>query len=300
MRARRGNLIIATAALALAALGVVLARRTSRAPGHVVRTGTFSNGIEFEAVGSGSRTMLLLPGGPGVNRVIWARAGARLVRPLAEAGFTVWRLRRRRGMPPGHTIADMADDVAHVIEEEFHGHVEAVVGVSYGGLVAQHLAARHPASVGHVVLDASAATITDEGREADRRFGEALGHGRFGEAGQALLGISPGDSPWSTRHLLGLLLGRVAASSGNNLPDVLIETQAEMDFDARPVLHQITSPVLLIAGDKDTYFSQDAVEETARLIPDCTVVWYRGADHGKTAMNRRVPRDVIAFVGHDR
>jgi len=299
MRARRMALIMAAAAGAV--LGGVAVWRKTRASRPEVRTGTFSNGIEYDAVGSGPRTMLFLPGGPGIIRMVWARVSTRLLRPLAAAGFTVWRLKRRRDMPPGHTINDMADDVAHVIEEDFGGRVDLVVGASYGGLIALYLAARHPASVGHVVLDASAATATDEGLEADRKYGEALGHGRFAEAGEALLEeMAPGDRLRPMRRLLGPLLGRMLASSGNNLPDVLVETQAEMGVDARPVLPQITAPVLLIAGDQDMFLTREIVEETARLIPDCTLVWYEGLDHGKTALNKRVPGDVLAFVNRDR
>jgi pimeloyl-ACP methyl ester carboxylesterase len=224
--------------------------------------------------------------------------GSGIFRPLAAAGFTVWRLSRRRNMPPGHSIADMADDVAHVIDSgAFGGHVDAVVGLSYGGTIALLLAARHPDAVGRVALVASSAAITDEGKAADRRYGEALGHGRFTEAAQALLEeIAPGDRLRSPRRLLAPVLGRMLATSGYNLPDVLVETQAEMDVDARPVLHQITAPVLIIAGDQDIFFTPDIVDETTRLIPDCTVVRYQGRGHGGTASDKRVPDDVIDFL----
>lgn len=295
MRMRRMALGIAAAAGAV--LGAVLVRRSRSAPAPEFRTGTFSNGIEYDAVGTGPRTMIFLPGGPGIVRMAWARVSSRLLRPLADAGFTVWRLKRRRDMPPGHTIADMADDVAAVIDERFGGHVDVVLGVSYGGLIGLYLAARHPATVGRLVLDASAATSTDDALEVDRRYGEALGHGRFAEAGEVLLeGMAPGDRLRPVRRVLGPLLGRMLASSGNNLPDVLVETHAEMGVDARPVLPQITAPVLIIAGDQDPFLPRGIVEETARLIPDCTLIWYEGMDHGKTATNKRVPGDVLGFV----
>lgn len=69
-----------------------------------------------------------------------------------------------------------------------------------------------------------------------------------------------------------------------------------MDVDARPVLHQITAPVLVIAGDQDIFFTRDNVEETTRLIPDCTVVWYEGRGHGGTGSDKRVPRDLTTFL----
>lgn len=278
-------------------------RRKTWAPRPAFRTGTFENGIEWAAIGEGPRTMLFLPGGPGTVRMtgLWAQAGIGMFRPLARAGFTVWRLSRRRNMPPGHTVADMADDVAHVIDAAFGGHVDAVAGLSFGGPIALYLAARHPGSVGRVALVASSAAITEQGKETDRRYGEALGHGRFTEAGKALLEeIAPGDRMRALRRLVGPLAGRMLAASGYNLPDVLIETQALMDFDARPVLPQITAPVLIIAGDRDIFATRGMVEETARLIPDCSLVWYEGLGHGKTGTSKRVPGDILAFVNRGR
>lgn len=290
--------MILTGGAAAAAITVIAMRRKGAPPR--VRTGTFSNGIEYAAIGDGPRTLLFLPGGPGTVPFagIWARLGTGMFRPLVESGFTVWRLTRRRGMPPGHTVADMADDVAHVIADAFGGHVDAVAGLSYGGTIALLLAARHPDAVGRVALVASSAAITDVGKETDRRYGEALGHGRFTEAAAMLLEemLPPGRPRRRAQHLLAPVFGRVLAASGYNLPDVLIETRAEMDVDARPVLHQIAAPVLIIAGDQDIFFTPDIVEETTRLISDCTVVWYEGRSHGGTASDKRVPGDVLAFL----
>jgi pimeloyl-ACP methyl ester carboxylesterase len=86
------------------------------------------------------------------------------------------------------------------------------------------------------------------------------------------------------------------ASSGNNLPDVLVETAAVMDVDTRPVLSQITAPVLLIFGDKDTSFAPDIVEETAQLIPDCTLIRYQERGHGGAAWDKRTPGHILEFI----
>lgn len=301
MRARR-TILIPTAAAGVA-LGVVAAWRKTQAPPPKVRSGTFANGIEYLATGDGPQNVLVFPGGPGTPRFagIWSRVGSGMFRPLAEAGYTVWRLTRRRGMPPGHTVADMADDVARVIADAFGGHVDAVVGISFGGTIALQLAARHPGVVGRVALVASSATISERAKESTRRYGEALGHGRFTEAARASLDdLPPGRSTRWVWRLLAALLGRVLAASGFNLPDVLVETQAAIDVDARPDLHQIAAPVLIIVGDKDIAFTRDIVEETTRLIPDCTLIRYEGLREEGTLWDKRVPRDLLTFVNRDR
>lgn len=262
-----------------------------------VRTGSFSNGIAYDAFGSGPRTLIFLPGGPGIARMAWTRIRRTLLEPLAGGGCTVWRLTRRRGMPEGHTVEDMADDVAQVIDEGFEGHVDAVVGLSMGGLIAQFLAARHPDVMDRVVLLSAAATPTAEALESTRRAGEAMGHGRYREAGAAFWeDVIPGDRLGFVRRLLGVPMGRMLARSGNNPSDVLVETAAVMNVDARPVLSRITVPALLIRGDKDRDFSPEIVEETVRLIPDCTQIRYQNSGHGGAAWDKRTPRHILDFI----
>jgi len=294
MHARRTAIALAaTATLAAVAVGVV-ARRRAAAPTVPVRTGTFPNGVEYAALGSGPRTMIFLPGGPGTPP--WDRAQARGFLPAYATGeFTVWWLSRRRNMPPGHSIADMADDVAQVIAE-LGGRVDAVVGASYGGLIALYLAARHRESVGKVVLLGSTAVIPEETKALDRRFGEALGNGRFTEAGEAGLEEMPVRSPL-LRRLLAPIVGRMLASWHLNRPDVLVEMEAEMAYDARPILPKVTAPVLIVAGTGDFLLPREAIEETARGLRDCTVIWHDGENHVRTIKGKRAVGEVLEFLG---
>lgn len=141
------------------------AHRWSRAAKPDVRSGTFSNGIAYDTIGTGPRTAIFLPGGPGIVPMAWRRIGRTLLEPLAAGGCTVWRLTRGRDLPAGHTLPDMADDVAQVIEENFGGRVDAVIGLSMGGMITQLLAARHPDAMDRVVL-LSAATGAQAGMRA--------------------------------------------------------------------------------------------------------------------------------------
>ena len=78
--------------------------------------------------------------------------------------------------------------------------------------------------------------------------------------------------------------------------DVLTEARAEFAFDARAVLPLIRPPVLLLCGGRDAFFPRTVAEETAQLIPDCTLIVYERWGHIRAGSSRRVPRDVLAFV----
>jgi pimeloyl-ACP methyl ester carboxylesterase len=54
-------------------------------------------------------------------------------------------------------------------------------------------------------------------------------------------------------------------------------------------------PVLLICGDRDRFIPRDAAEETAKLIPGCTLIWYKGG-HLRAGSSRRVADDILAFA----
>lgn len=124
------------------------------------------NGILYVTWGSGPKTLVVLPGGPrsALPKGMWLRLPRRLSAPHVKAGFIVWIVGRRRHMPPGHTVASMADDYAQVITREFGGWVDLVVGETYGGTVAQYLAAFHPSCFGHVALIVTAAGASDWAR----------------------------------------------------------------------------------------------------------------------------------------
>lgn len=297
MRARRTALVLSAAVLGAAA--ALARRRRGRPPLPGLMTATSPNGMEYVAVGTGSRSVLLIPGGPGSGlpspSMLHFMAGT--IRPYLDAGFTVWFVSRRRGMPSGHTLSDIGDDYAQFIADELGGQAEVVVGESYGGMVALYLAADHPDRLGHLALVCSAATLTDWGADFDRRFGEALGTGRDTEVGAAVLELGLGGERWRwLRRGLAPLVGRLAAARTYPPEDALVEAEAERDYDARPVLPRITVPTLLICGDRDEFFAVDAVEETARLIPDATVVWYRGLGHMRVATSSKVAGDVLAFL----
>ena len=265
---------------------------------HEPRTGTFPNGMEYLSWGSGSRTLLFISGGPGssVPTGLFRRITARWFTPFVAAGYAVWLVTRRRHMPVGHTVADIADDFAGVITEQFGGSVDLVVGESFGGMIAQYLAAEHPTCAARVALVVAGCEVSDWGREVDGRVADGLRRGdRIAAAAAFAEYVLPGDRLRPVRRLVAPLLAK-GVIDANPAEDMLVEVEAEMAFDSRPVLPRIEAPVLLACGDRDQFFSPEVIRETADLIPDSRIVWYPGKAHVRAASSSQVPRDVLAFA----
>ena len=263
------------------------------------RRGTFANGMEYMTWGNGPKSLIFIQGGPGsvLPTGMMARLMERMFAPYLQAGYAVSTVTRCRHMPSGHTVADMADDYADVIRDEFGGRADVVVGESYGGMIAQYLAALHPERVGRVAVVAAGYVVSDWGKDVDGRLVTALTDGSRRDAGTVFAEyLIPGRRMQWLRRLVGPVLLPRLLGADTPREDLLTEIRAECDFDSREVLPRITVPVLLVSGDRDTFFPRHVIEQTAALIPGCRLVVYLGKGHVKTSMSGRVARDVLDFV----
>jgi pimeloyl-ACP methyl ester carboxylesterase len=219
------------------------------------------------------------------------------MRPFVEQGYTVWWVTRKQSMPKGHSFADMADDYGQLIADEFGGKADLVLGMSTGGQIGFYLAARHPDRFGHIVILVAGYEDSERGKEILLPMARLLGEGRTGEAMATMLKDMYPSLPRGVGRVVGAVMGRLmyAKMPPSFRSDVMVEAEAELACDAREVLPDITVPVLLVCGDHDPYYSKEVYEETARLIPDCTLRMYEGAGHDVS--DKRFAQDVLDFVG---
>lgn len=295
---RRSGVAVVAAGAVAAAAAVGWRLRSSRARS-AYRQGTFPHGMEYAVAGRGPRVLLFIQGGPGSSASPTTASLRPWIRPLTEAGFAVWVVTRRRGMPPGHTVADMADDYAQVVAQELGGRVDVVLGESFGGLIAQQLAASHPELLGRLVLLSAACEVSAWGKDVDTRLVAALERGDRATAGATFAEYAlPGERMRWARRLLGPLAAREMLTGGPYpVSDIVVETRSEAAFDSRALLPRLEVPVLLVSGDRDRFFPRALVEETARLVPACTLIWRPGRGHLGSTVDKRNGDDILAFVG---
>jgi pimeloyl-ACP methyl ester carboxylesterase len=209
-----------------------------------------------------------------------------------EINFTLYRVLRKPGMSPGYTFNDMAADYAAMIREEFGGPMD-VIGVSTGGSIVQHLAADHPDVVRLLVIHSSAHRLSDPARAAQLEVGRLAEQRRWREAWAVLLRFMLGQSrrarlqAWLASTLLSL-------SKPTDPSDLVITILAEDQFNYREQLARIAAPTLVIAGDRDPFYTPALFRETAAGIPHARLILYPGMGH--PASGRQFRRDVLAFL----
>ncbi|MFC9897739.1 alpha/beta fold hydrolase [Nocardia sp. NPDC127579] len=171
------------------------------------------------------------------------------------------------------TLDGMARDVAAVLEAEKAGPAH-VVGVSMGGMVAQHLALRQPRKVASMILCATAGSFADDVRPLLRERGMAA------RAGMAAV-IEPTLERWFPPRARAAAVGqdcaRTLAAADPGSWAACWAAIAELATLDR--LGALDIPALVITGSADITTAPTAAEALARALPDARLVIVPGAWH---------------------
>ena len=159
-------------------------------------------------------------------------------------------------------IEDYADDVAAVVRSV--GGPATVVGLSFGGMVAQMLALRHPSLVDALIPCGCGGTFPDEVRPVLRERGLAAERG-----GMAAI-IDGTMARWFTEPFLAdPAAERVRAKlSSTDVDGWSAGWHAIAELNATPLLGTLRVPTLVLAGERDVATTPAMAETTVgRAIP---------------------------------
>jgi len=259
--------------------------------------GVFGNGIPYVRYGKGEKALLVLSGGPGNDPPsgMMLRLFTGAFKRLAQ-NHVVYIVTRKFGLPEGYTTRDMSKDYAAMIRDDFDGGPIDVVGVSFGGLIAQHLAADHPNLIRRLVIAMAAYKVGDEGLQLDTRYAELMSQGKTREASTTM--VSAMYPSGIKKHLLKFfiwLFSPLISSKPTNPSDMLVEAKAESEHDSKNRLAEINVSTLVIAGDNDFYFPEQLYRETAAGIPNARLILYEGVGHNATG-EKQFEEDVLKFL----
>ncbi len=203
-------------------------------------------------------------------------------------------LSRKSRLPQGYSTSDMAEDYATIIKNELNSEPVDVIGESYGGLIAQHLAANHPELIRRLVISMSAYRFSKEGAEMDMRFAQLASEAKTAAAFRSLAPMFNGNRV--KKRLLVFFMSRFGSRMLSNLnpEDLLVEGKAEVLHDSKNQLSRITAPTLVVAGDRDFFCPVPLLHETALLIPNAKLIIYKGKGH--ESLGKQFKRDVLAFL----
>lgn len=253
--------------------------------------------LPFLAMGTGA-PMLYIGGlafQAGVEAPGTERMSASLLEPLATRRRVLF-VNRRKGLPPGMSMAELAAEHADAIRSLHVGPVD-VAGLSTGGSIAQQLAADHPDVVDRLALLCTACRLGPEGRAMQRRVAARIRRGARRQALAVMMaGLVPPNRGQVLAGAVAWLAGPRLLAGGDDLADMATTIEAEDAFDLATCRSPIRAPTLILAGSEDRFYSPELFAETARLIPGSRLRVFEGRGHLTVGRHPEWARDIERFI----
>lgn len=234
--------------------------------------------MEYVTFGNGTQPFIIIPGlGDALKTVRGTAVPFSYMYRTYAKYFKVYLFSRKNMIPKDYTIADMADDQAKVLKTL--GISDAcVMGVSQGGMISMHLAAKYPELVTKLVLVNTAPYANDVIKTVVGTWIDMAKQGDFKD-----IFIDTAEKTYSEqklktyRRFYGILS---KMSEPRRLERFIIQGNACMAHDARPWLGKIQVPTLIVGGERDYIVGNKAAYELAENISDCKLKIYEKYGHG--------------------
>jgi 3-oxoadipate enol-lactonase len=252
--------------------------------------------INYEIVGEGPRVLFF--NGSGAT----LKTSMLLISALAKSCTVLAHDQRGLGetsIPEGpYTMQQYASDGAALLD-----HVGwdtcSVVGISFGGMVAQEFAVSYPQRVEQLVL-----LCTSAGGDAGSSYPlHELGSLEPSVRAQRVSELT--DSRWTPEWLaqhpsdaamVSMRAEQAAVSkSRDTLRGEYLQLQARIGHDVADRLHHISAPTFVTAGRYDGIAPVSNSEEIVKRIPDATLSIYEGG-HIFTAQDKQALIDIRHFL----
>ena len=250
-------------------------------------------GMDYVRFGNGEKALIVIPGlGDGLLTLKGTALPFALVYGHYAEGYTLYGISRRRDLPHGYTTWEMADDIAAAMDALAIGEAN-IVGISQGGMIAQHLALRHAQKVSKLVLAVTLARQNETIQAVVRRWMELARAGDYRRIVIETADKSYGAAYLRRRRWLYALAGSFLRPKSPER--YLTMTEACLQHDGYDMLERISCPVLVIGGGQDRIVGCAAADEVAGRIPGSKLYIYPHLGHGLYAEARDFPQRVLDF-----
>lgn len=258
------------------------------------RNGSVSVGnseMDYISFGNGNRNLVMLPGlGDGLSTVKGKALVFSILYRVYAKEFTVYVFSRKNHMQEGYSTKEMAEDHAEAMAAL--GIPEAdILGISQGGMIAQHLAAGYPGLVNKLIL---AVTSPKPDRIMEEVVGTWIGMAKQGNYKDLM--IDTAEKSYSESYLkkyrwLYPLLGKIGKPE--SFGRFLIQAESCISHNAYDELDKIVCPTLVIGGDCDKIAGTTSASVIAGKIKGSSLFIYKGLGHAvyeeAKDFNGRVP-----------
>lgn len=258
------------------------------------RNGTAA-GADYIRFGTGNRNLIILPGlGDGLRTTKGTALPMAMYYRNLTKDYTVYMFSRKRSLSEGCTTRDMSRDLKEAMEEL--GICSAsLVGVSMGGMIAQHFAADYPEMVEKLVLAVTCGRENPVLLESLKGWVDCARRNDHTALMDSNLRRIYSESYYRKNKWMVPVVG--ALTKPKSYERFLIMAEACRTHSAWESLPAITAPTLVIGGEQDKALGGEASREIAERIPGAKLKMYPQWGHGLYEESKDFLPTVTGFLG---
>ena len=244
--------------------------------------------------GKGSKKLIIITGvGDGFKVVKGLAMPFSIMYREFGHDYEVYIFSRRNNLPNNFSIYDMANDIINHMSD-LKIDKASIVGISQGGMIAQHIALNAPEKVDQVVLVVTLARTNEIMNDSIGTWIEMaknkdyknimIDNAKRSYTGKAL-----------NKYLkLYKFIGRFDKKT--TYDRFIIEANACLNHNTFNRLNEIKAKTLVIGADKDLVLGSIGSDELAKYIPNCELYIYDEYSHGVYEQAKDFNKRVLEFL----
>ena len=250
--------------------------------------------MDYIRFGAGNRILVILPGlGDGLRSVKGTALPMAWLYRIFAKEFTVYAFSRRNELPQGYTTRDMARDQAQAMEQLGIQKAD-ILGVSMGGMIAQHLAIDDPEKVNKLILTVTSSRPNSILTESIHEWLSCAQKGNHTALMDSNVRRIYSEGYYRKNKWLVPIMGKL--TKPKSYDRFYIQAEACLTHDAYESLSRIKAPTLVIGGEQDRALGGDASSEIAKNIPNAQLLMYEQWGHGLYEEAKDFTQRVLSFL----
>lgn len=250
--------------------------------------------IPCAVFGKGKKNLIMLPGlGDGLTTVKGKALPMALMYREFMKDFTVFIMSRREPLPEDFSTKDMAADIALFMEKQ--GIEKAsILGVSMGGMIAQHFAADFPEKTEKLVLVVTAPKSNEIMENCISEWLEEAKNGEGTKLMESNVRNMYSDKYYRKNRWLTPITGKLAVPK--DCSRFVKMAKACLEHNAEESLGNIKAPTFIIGGEKDITVGAEASEILAKEISGAKIFIYPELRHAVYDEAKDFNKRVLEFL----
>lgn len=250
--------------------------------------------MDYITFGIGKKILVIIPGlGDGLKNVKGMAVPLSVLYKTYAKDYTVYMFSRKNKLEEGCSTRNMAFDLK--VAMEILGIPKAdIMGISQGGMIAQHFAVHYPEKVGKLVL------VVTSSRPNPCLEEVISGWMRMAEQGEYEELICDTAYKMYTKAFIEKNKWMRPAVSHFGKPEsferYIIMAKACLTHDCYDELDKIKAPTLVAGGEEDMVLSSQASREIAEKIPGAKLIMYQKYGHAVYVQSKEFHEDVLNFL----